>query len=163
MLLQNNSINALKPDWFNKIWGDVVKHIDEGCIGGCFFEYSDELYKKNAPPDQIQLGVVELKEAFEDASGKSSLETDVFLADTVTRKPIIFAAVANGTVDGKPMNFNMDIFKFLNRSQEILSIAPTAAKPNAPAGPTSDAEEVPLTIMAGLLILTLFGLSFCCL
>ncbi len=55
----NNSINAALPgnkfwvtnfltfliDWFNQIYQSLVTNIDNGCIGGAFFEYSDEKEK----------------------------------------------------------------------------------------------------------------------
>jgi len=27
------------PNWFNQNWQDLVNHIDQGCIGGAFFDY----------------------------------------------------------------------------------------------------------------------------
>ena len=42
----NNTVTQAIPDWSNQIWADLVKHIDQGCIGGVFFEFSDEPYSK---------------------------------------------------------------------------------------------------------------------
>jgi hypothetical protein len=133
-----------------------VKHTDDGCIGGCFFEYSDELYKKNAPPDQIQLGVVELLERFDNDTGKSTLEVDVFIADDVVRKPILFAAVANGTIDGEPMNFNMDVFKYLKRPPETLVVAPSPPPTSLPPSSTPFLRaSLIITVIALTAVLTL--------
>ena len=35
-------------DWFNQIYADLVRNIDNGCVGGAFFEYSDEQEKGDA-------------------------------------------------------------------------------------------------------------------
>lgn len=110
----NNSANYDNPGWFNKVWKDVVDHMDDGCIGGTYFEYSDELFKKDAPIDQTQLGLVSLIPYEKD--GKSSAEDeDFFYPDVAVRKDIIFDSVKSGSVDGVPMNFNMDVFKYKNR------------------------------------------------
>jgi hypothetical protein len=106
------------PDWFNQIYKDLVIHIDAGCIGGVFFEYSDEPYTKTDPLQQ-DMGIVSLSPA-KDPSGKLSTQPDVWTPDTVNQKDIIYAALKSGTFDGKAYNFNTDIFTLLGRSKTTL-------------------------------------------
>jgi hypothetical protein len=123
---QNNSILQTQPKWFNKVWKDVLDHTDEGCIGGVFFEYSDELYKQSGV-DQRQLGVVELRPAA-DPQGQTSMSPNVMFADEAVKKPIIFDAVARGSLPGgAQMNFNTDVFEYIKRAQ--------ATKPTGPRPP----------------------------
>ena len=43
---EDNEFNILIPDWFNQIYKDLIANMDEGTIGGAFFEYNDEPYSK---------------------------------------------------------------------------------------------------------------------
>jgi hypothetical protein len=42
---ENPPTDAYYPTGFPQMWKDIVDHIDQGCIGGVFFEYTDELWK----------------------------------------------------------------------------------------------------------------------
>ncbi len=71
-------------------------HVDEGTIGTIFFEWSDEPLKEAM--DQRTMGLVRYKEA---GSGRtSSLQPNVWTADTLERKPIVFDAASKGDIDG---------------------------------------------------------------
>jgi hypothetical protein len=95
-----------------------VNHIDQGCIGGVFFEYNDEPFSK-ADPLQQSMGVVAFSPSYSE-NGTSSLDPNVWTPDVVTKKDIIFAAVSNGTFKGKPYNLNGNIFELLGRNQSVL-------------------------------------------
>jgi len=133
----NNTINHQQPQWFNKLWKDLLRYVDEGCIGGIYFEYSDEKYKASGL-DQTQLGVVEIVESI-NSQGQSSTTSNVFIADKVVRKQIIFDAVKQGVLDGVPMNFNMDLFSYLKRDQ--ATIKTTDKPPVVPMTPIGGDDE----------------------
>lgn len=43
----NGSETANVDGWFNSMWKHLLEEgVDQGCIGGAFFEYSDEPYSK---------------------------------------------------------------------------------------------------------------------
>jgi hypothetical protein len=70
-------------DWFNQIYSDLIQNIDQGCIGGAFFEYNDEPLKADVL--QQTMGVVNFSVAF-DSAGNRSDSPNIFIADTATRK-----------------------------------------------------------------------------
>lgn len=152
----NNTANYEHPDWFNKVWKDILDHIDNGCIGGVYFEFSDEKYKMSGP-DQTQLGVIAL-EPYEKDGLNTETDEDFFYADVAIRKEIIFDAVKEGTLNGAPMNFNMDIFKYLGRSPGKIKIddgggntypPPSFSAPGI-APPSSGARNALSLFMVGL-------------
>lgn len=112
----NNSISYTNPDWFNQIWKDLVGHIDQGCVGGAFFEYSDEQLK---PTEQQTMGLV--TPSVNSSGGMPSTQQYVWNADIVTRKDIIFAAVKGGSYQGVPYNMNASPFDLIGRSQTTLT------------------------------------------
>jgi len=112
----DNAATYLYPDWFNQVWQDLVGHIDQGCVGGAFFEYSDEPLTK-VDPTQQALGVVAL------AIIDNSDQPNVFVADQAIRKDIIFASVANGTYQNGPYNMNSDVFALIGRAPYTLYAA----------------------------------------
>jgi len=109
----NSETNYAIPNWFNQIWKDLVNHVDEGCIGGCFFEYSDEPNK--ADPLQQTMGVVNFTVSISE-SGVRSDEPDAWNPDTAVKKDFIFESLKSGTVDGVAYNFNTDVFTLIGRS-----------------------------------------------
>ena len=106
-------------DWFNQIWADLVVHIDEGCIGGVFFEYNDEPYTK-ADVLQQSMGVVAFEVSY-DSYGNSSLQPNMWIPDKVVKKDLIFNAIKSGKHDGKEYNLNGNVFELLGRNQSKLS------------------------------------------
>jgi len=113
------TVTASHPDWFNQHWKDLIAHVDDGCIGGAFFEYSDEELKED--PLQREMGVVALSTTVKD--GKSSEDEDVWFPDTVTKKATVFEAVKSGLSqfpETKPYNMNADVFKLLGRQPATL-------------------------------------------
>ena len=93
--------------------------MDNGTIGGAFFEYNDEPYSK-AAEDQRTMGVVAFTPST-DNNGKTSLEADMFVPDVVSEKPNIYDSVKSGTFDGKPYNFNADVWELMGRAKTTLS------------------------------------------
>jgi len=67
---QHSTDNFVNSDsWFSSVWADLYSHINEGCIGGAFFEWNDEPMK--AGPQQT-MGLVSLQVAtWKDASGNT--------------------------------------------------------------------------------------------
>eukprot|EP01122_Echinamoeba_exundans_P013455 TRINITY_DN5882_c0_g2_i1.p2 TRINITY_DN5882_c0_g2~~TRINITY_DN5882_c0_g2_i1.p2 ORF type:complete len:364 (-),score=74.65 TRINITY_DN5882_c0_g2_i1:1305-2396(-) len=124
----NDSINAIQPTWFNRLWKDVLDSVPDGGVGGILFEYNDEIYKRNAPRDQTHLGVVQFSPAKDPVGGGLSVDENVFVPDLAIEKPIIFAAVRNGTLNGQSVNFNTDTWKYLNRQPASLRQTPTAVQ-----------------------------------
>lgn len=143
----NNSIHEKQPTWFNKVWKDVLKHNADGCIGGVYFEYSDEKYKQSGI-DQTQLGVVEVFPAAS-PEGLSSLEENVFLPDVVSPKRIIYQAVKNGTLGNESINFNTNVFEYFGRLPDRLIVnqtrAPVVVIPRTPPSEMTPSIGVPET------------------
>ncbi len=52
----NNDIDTAIPNWFNQKLADLFPHVDDGCVGYAFFEFSDEATKVD--PMQKTMGVV---------------------------------------------------------------------------------------------------------
>lgn len=96
---------AKTPDWFNQQWKQVVDHVDDGCIGAVFFEYSDEPYTK--PASESDMGIVKFAEATSSA-GKSSTDPNVWIPDKVIEKNIVFDSVANGHPNSSLRRYNLN-------------------------------------------------------
>jgi hypothetical protein len=131
---ENNQINKDRPDWFNQQWKAIVEHIDDGCIGATFFEYSDEPQKPNL---QKTMGVVEFQ-ATEVGTGTSK-DANVWVPDTIVEKENIYAALKSGldNSDFKKYNMNADMFTLLGRAQSTVAVKdpessdPTTSTPAA--------------------------------
>jgi len=113
----NNTETDVDPNWFNSIWRDLLRHIDDGCIGGAFFEYSDEPYSKVDPLQQT-MGLVQFTPTVQ--NGASSLSPNVWTPDTVVRKQV-FNAVKQGTIDGGAWNMNSNVWELIGRPPMNLS------------------------------------------
>lgn len=121
-LSENNAINYQIPNWFNQMWRDLVHNIDRGCIGGAYFEYSDEIYSK-VDPLQKHLGVVRLE--IDVTNGVQSTAPNAWNPDRAVKKDIIYDAVASGSFNGKPYNMNANPFQLISRAQYELATAPS--------------------------------------
>lgn len=113
----NNSIDYSVPNWFNQQFHALISNIPYGCVGGAFFEYNDEIYK--ASPLQQHLGVVSV--SVNSSGGCTSLQPNCWNADIVTRKPILFNSMLNGTDDGQPFNYHANVFSYLCRERLTLA------------------------------------------
>ena len=71
----NNSVDSQIPNWFNQQWKSLIENIPYGCVGGSFFEYSDEIQK--ADPLQQALGVVSVAPSV-DSQGRTSVMSDMW-------------------------------------------------------------------------------------
>lgn len=151
----NNTAHRDNPDWFNKVWKDTLDHVEQGCIGAVYFEFSDEKYKQGGP-DQNELGVVSVEPYVLD--GKSTeTDQDFFYPDIVVKKEIIFDAIKSGTLGGRPMNFNMDIFEYLDRSPSTIGIQdnpPLYGQPPLVGAPIATPSSA---FKATMSVLVLFG------
>jgi len=57
----SETINPINAGWFNYKWKDLIqKGSPNGCVGGAFFEYLDEVYSK-ADPRQQTMGLVSVR------------------------------------------------------------------------------------------------------
>jgi hypothetical protein len=131
----DDEITQARPDWFNQQWKHIVNHVDDGTIGACFFEYSDELNKEG---QQKRMGAVTFVEATS-TDGKKSTDSNVFIADTVQEKQYVYQAIKQGLdTSFKQYNFNSDVFTLLGREQSVLE---GAASPS----PTPRESEKPGT------------------
>jgi len=117
----NNAIDATTPGWFNSLYEDLVGHIDEGCIGGSFFEYQDEIWKSD--PLQQSMGVVSV--SANTVNGQSSLSPNVWLPDIVTPKPVIYGAIQSGVTSNGAYNMNSNVFSLVGRSQYNFANVPS--------------------------------------
>jgi len=116
----DNTIMESIPNWFNQIWLDGINHIDQGCVGGTFFEYSDEPLKAAL---QQTMGVVSFEASVVD--GVTSTQANAWNPDTAVIKEI-FWYVANGTTGTVAANMNSDVFQIIGRSPLTLSQARSA-------------------------------------
>lgn len=148
---QNPTDNVSYPTGFPQLWRDLLNHIDQGAIGGVFFEYNDEVWK--ASGSQNLLGVVSA--AVTCVNGQCSNQTDVWIPDTFTPKGWEYDAVCCGSVDGIAYNFRSDPFTLLGRPAANLAdnsqpcpaswIKPTTAPPvTTTAAPTLPGQTTTL-------------------
>lgn len=114
---QNPPAGAFYPTGFPQMWRDLIQHVDQGAIGGVFFEYNDELWK--ASGNQNLLGIVSTAVACID--GKCSNQTDVWIPDAYTKKGWEYDAVCCGSIDGVAYNFRSDPFALLGRPAANLN------------------------------------------
>jgi hypothetical protein len=95
----------------------LIAHYDEGTVGGAFFEWSDEPAKDDIL--QRTMGAVSYDIAY-DSLGRSSIDGDVWLADTLVEKPILYDAIRSGTFNGIAYNWNTNIFDLVGRAPMTL-------------------------------------------
>jgi len=115
----NNSQDIAQPTWFNELYYNLVENIDNGCIGGIFFEWNDEPQKPAA--NQRTMGLVRY-EVTDNSDGTTSVDMDTWTADTLVKKTDvnIWTSLTNGTWQGKPYNYNASIWDLLGRPPAIL-------------------------------------------
>lgn len=114
-----DEITMARPDWFNQQWKSIVDHMDDGTIGGCFFEYSDEINKDGM---QKTMGAISFKESVDAVSGKSSLDENSWLLDEIVEKQYVYESVVKGLDDSsfKDYNFNRNVYRLAGRKQMTL-------------------------------------------
>lgn len=118
---------AANPQWYNRQVKDMLANQANGCIGGAFFEFSDELSK--ADPQQRDMGMVM------PVNTPAARVMGAWVVDPVVENPI-YKLAANGTVDGIPYRFNVDVFNtLLGRAPATSTVVPTTAPTTA--GPTT--------------------------
>lgn len=113
-----DQVTLTMPDWFNQQWKEIVNHIDDGTIGACFFEYSDEIQKAG---EQAYMGAVSFAAA-NTSDGKSSLDPNVWVPDLVQEKPYVYQAIKGGLGNSSytQYNYNSNVFTLLGRSPAKL-------------------------------------------
>jgi len=121
---ENNSIMSTFPNWFNENWQDLTAHIDQGCIGGAFFEYNDEPMKVD--PMQQTMGSVKFSISY--SNGANSTAANAWMADELEVK-LYFYVIANGTYNGVQYNMNADPFSLIGRSPYTLGCSPGICSP----------------------------------
>jgi hypothetical protein len=114
----------------------LVRNIDQGCVGGAFFEYSDEQEKGDTA--ERTMGVVNL--AVAGPPGQSSMDPNVFLVDTATKKEFIYYAMMDGSLNGTKVNYNSDVWQLMGRQR--TSLGPNECVPP----PRPSTTGAPLTI-----------------
>lgn len=127
--------------WFNSKWNAIVNSIDDGCVGGVFFEYNDELFS-NLEFDMTHMGVVYFEVAV--SHGQNSTEANVFWADDVVQKDEMVNAIKQGEYEGKAINYLTDIFEYIGRNQSDANtpLAPNSPSPTEPLTPVTDPPTV---------------------
>jgi len=125
---EGDEITQAKPDWFNQQWKSIVDHIDDGTIGGCFFEYSDELNKDGM---QKNMGAIKFKQAT-GSDGKTSVDEDSWVLDEIEEKEFLYDSITKGLDNSsfKAYNFNANVFTLLGRKQSTIdggTIDPTTS------------------------------------
>jgi hypothetical protein len=93
-----------------------------------FFEFNDERTKVD--PLQKTMGIVAFEENI--LNGRSSAEVNVWHPDTLVRKENIFDAIKSGMIDGKPYNFNGDVYSLIGRAQDTLPQCVPVPEPTYP-------------------------------
>jgi len=106
------------PDWFNQQWKAMVNHINDGCIGACFFEYSDELNKFGK---QKHMGAVVL---IENSKGnQNSMQMNFWEPDLVKDKAFIYKAIREGIPGSfQKYHMNADPFKLIGRQATAIEV-----------------------------------------
>jgi hypothetical protein len=145
-------ITNARPYWFNQQWKQIVDHIDDGCVGAAFFEYSDEIQKDGK---QSTMGAVRLVEKL--AGDKSSLDANYFTPDDVQEKKWIYQAIKQG-IPGtyQPFHMNADVFQLVNRQQtELEDWNPVARSSNSAAAAGSNVTSIAYGLVL-LIVLAIF-------
>lgn len=115
----SNSLLSENPSLFNEKWDKIVSHIDDGCVGGSYFEYNDEPYTQDNP-DMRTLGAVYFQSSMEGI--RLSTDKDAFFVDDALKKSIIFDSIKEGSWNDKPINFNTDIFEYIQRERKNITL-----------------------------------------
>jgi len=126
----DDEITQERPYWFNQQWKAIVSHMDDGCVGAAFFEYSDELQKDGK---QRTMGAVRFAEVL--SRGKSSKDPNNFYVDQVQEKEYIYDAIKSG-INGpyKQYHMNADVFDLVGRNRtELPNWNPLPAPRNSSA------------------------------
>jgi len=117
-----------RPDWVNQQWQSIVSRKKDGCIGGAFFEFSNEPMKPDA---QKTMGLVKYDPAMDPVSGKDSTNPGVFVPDVLVRKPIIFDALKSGhpTSASKKYCYSSDVYQLTGTTMTALDLKTVTPKP----------------------------------
>lgn len=144
----SDEITKKIPDWFNRQWKSVVTHIDNGTIGACFFEYSDEINK-----GELQTAMGAVKFVVAKSGGKTSVQEDAWIADAVVEKPIVYQSIKSGCSNSQyqKYHFNADVYELLGRPQTFLSdyVEPTTTidPRESPSSSASSSLSLSLSIL----------------
>lgn len=127
----NNTFLQDNPEWFNKAWDDIVSNIDNGCIGGNYFEYNDQPYIPEK--DELKrMGLTYFQPVIDGM--QMSTDPDIFLPDNVIKKPIIYESVQSGSYNGVPINYHTDVFVHVGRNQTHIELYTSRIEPSTPSG-----------------------------
>jgi len=138
-----SQVTDARPDWFNQQYRAVLRHVDDGCVGACFFEYLDEV---NKPDLQKTMGVFAPKVNI--VNGKSSMVMHDFVPDLLEPKNHIYKAITEGeTGANKQYNMRANVFTLINRQPTSVPVVPRpkpnpSPKPSTPAPGTSTPAPV---------------------
>lgn len=112
--------NRQHPDWFNQQWKQIVEHMDSGCIGAVFFEFTDEEGKGG---DQAEMGAFSLAPFGGQDIGVSSLDPNVWAPDLLIEKSPVFESIKEGYPGSefKKYNMNSDVWELVGRKRTQLS------------------------------------------
>ena len=117
-----------RPDWVNQQYKTIVSSMDSGCIGGLFFEFSDESMR--AQPR----GVVRYVPAVDPVSGKNSTDEGVFVPDELVKKEL-FEILKSGKAGSafSSYGYASDEWTLAGTSQKVLDL--DAINPSTPPAP----------------------------
>jgi hypothetical protein len=103
-----------KAGAINQLYSDFILHYNHGLIGAAYFEYNDEIHKKET---QAYMGAVSVQ--LQVNGSQMSNQSDVFLPDIVAPKQQ-FYDLFNGTYNRIAYNFNTDPFILIGHSKYSL-------------------------------------------
>lgn len=141
----NSTESSTNPTWFNELWKQTVDLAPLGVVGSVFFEYNDE---PNSPTEwQRSLGATTFSVAVDGIN--NSTQANIFWADTISPKPVVYDSIKNGTLNGVALNYHMNVFTYLGRKPTTINATPSTASPHCAA-----------SMMLSLLSWALMVLSF---
>jgi hypothetical protein len=119
---------AARPDWVNQQYKSIVQYINDGSIGGLFFQWNEETMK---PENQQTMGLIRYTPATDAATGKDSTKEGVFIPDVLNKKDTVFEALQKGLDNSnfKQYSYTNDEYALTKITQTVLDLKTVKPKP----------------------------------
>jgi hypothetical protein len=145
----NASWTSEHPTWFNEVWQQVLDEDDRGVVGAIYFEYCDEPYSPQTW--RRTLGATYLTVVVDGIN--NSTEENIFWADDVNEKEILYDSIKQGQLNGTAINYNMDIYSYLQRQ-------PQTTQTNPPPSGLASSDASSLSLAADIVVAAVLVIYF---
>lgn len=124
----NSTYLTNNPNWFNLVLKETLDSNTLGVSGAFYYEFVDRPY--NGDDWKRSLGASYLET---DVSGiLNSTQENIFWADKIHPKNIIYDSIRTGSVNIQPINYFTNVWDYFGRSQGKID-TPTGASPSSSA------------------------------